>query len=211
MVHDRRVDGETYTFGNQGALFMLAMTWFDHETDSIWSQPWGMSIAGDLEGTRLTLIPATIVPWDAWLADHPDTLVLDAQEGRFVPTRQGFTSDFVIGIALGEHAKAYPFSLASDEGAVNDRIGPYAVVVVADAETKSVYSFLRRAADQELEFTLSGGVLVDNQTGSKWDLAKGIAIEGPLRGEVLQRVPYITAYDWAWGDFYPHTEFYDAG
>ncbi len=29
---------------------MRAMTWWDHETNSIWSQPWGMSIAGELEG-----------------------------------------------------------------------------------------------------------------------------------------------------------------
>ena len=189
---------------------MQAMTWFDHETNSIWSQPWGMSIGGEFEGTRLRLIPAAIGPWDAWLADHPDTLVLESQGGRYGSRPQRFTSDFVIGIALGEDAKAYPFSLASSEGAVNDRIGPYALVVVADAETKSVHSFLRTAADQELEFTLSDDMLVDVQTGSIWDLARGIAIEGPLRGEVLQRVPYITAYDWAWKDFYPHTQFYDA-
>ena len=53
--------------------------------------------------------------------------------------------------------------------------------------------------------------MVDVQTGSKWDLVKGIAIDGPLRGEVLQRVAYITAYDWDWEDFYPHTEFYGTG
>ena len=190
---------------------MRAMTWWNHETESIWSQPWGMPIAGELEGTRLKLLPAAIVSWDAWLADHPETSVLQSPGSGSASRQQKFTSDFVIGIALGEDAKAYPFNQVSDEGAVNDRIGTYAVVVVADAETKSVHSFLRTTADQVLEFTLSGEVLVDAQTGSKWDLAKGIAVEGPLRGEVLQRVPYITAYDWAWEDFYPHTEFYDAG
>ena len=94
---------------------------------------------------------------------------------------------------------------------MNDHIGPYAVAVVADAETKSVHSFLRTAANQELKFTLRDESLVDVQTGSKWDLVKGIAVDGPLGGEVLQRVPYITAYDWAWEDFYPHTEFYGLG
>ena len=58
MVHDRRIDGEAQIFGNQGALFMRAMTWWDHKTESIWSQPWGMAIDGPLEGTRLKLIPA---------------------------------------------------------------------------------------------------------------------------------------------------------
>ena len=61
---------------------------------------------------------------------------------------------------------------------------------------------------QELEFNLLEDALVDIQTGSTWDMAKGIAVDGPLRGAVLQRVPYITSFDWAWEDFYPHTEFY---
>ena len=53
--------------------------------------------------------------------------------------------------------------------------------------------------------------MIDAQTGSTWDVTRGIAIAGPLRGEVLQRVPYITAFDWAWEDFFPHTQFYLPG
>jgi hypothetical protein len=63
MVHDRRVNGETFVFGNQGALFQNAMTWWDHQTQSVWSQVWGQAIAGPLKGTTLELIPASIVPW----------------------------------------------------------------------------------------------------------------------------------------------------
>jgi len=62
MVHDRRVNGEAYVFGNQGGLFMNAMTWWDHTTGSVWSQVWGQSISGPLKGTTLELIPASIVP-----------------------------------------------------------------------------------------------------------------------------------------------------
>lgn len=40
-------------------------------------------------------------------------------------------------------------------------------------------------------------------------IAGGLAaVEGPFRGELLQEVPYSTAYDWAWVDFYPDTEIY---
>ena len=84
-------------------------------------------------------------------------------------------------------------------------------MVVADAETESVHSFLRTAASQELEFTLRDESLADVQTGSKWDLDKGIAVDGPLRGEVLQRIPYIINYEWAWVDLYPHAESYGTG
>jgi hypothetical protein len=33
------------------------MTWWDWETQSIWSQPWGAAIDGELTGARLTLLP----------------------------------------------------------------------------------------------------------------------------------------------------------
>ncbi len=187
---------------------MRAMTWFDHETGSVWSQPWGLAIDGAIAGTRLTLIPAGIMPWEAWLTDHPDTLVLDAGRGFFGARQKKFSSDFVIGIALGEAAKAYPFQQASQERIINVRIGPFPVVVLANPETKAIQAFLRVVGQDELTFTLQGETLVDQQTGSAWDLDRGIAVDGPLRGEVLQRVPYITSFDWAWEDFYPHTEFY---
>ncbi len=183
---------------------MRAMTWWDHETESVWSQPWGMAIGGPLEGRRLSLIPAGIVPWAAWHDEHPETLVLD------VPGygSRRFSSDFVIGIALGEYAKAYPFEMASEAAVVNDTIGNFPVVVLVDAETKAIHSFLRNTEDGDLEFSLQDGKLVDLQTGSHWDGNRGLAIDGPLRGEVLQQVPYITSFDWAWEDFYPHTEFF---
>ena len=94
------------------------------------------------------------------------------------------------------------------EGAINDRLGPFPILVLADAGTQSVHTYLRLGKDEELEFELRDGRLVDRQTGSVWDVARGIAVEGPLTGTVLQQVPYMTSFDWAWEDFYPHTEIY---
>ena len=90
----------------------------------------------------------------------------------------------------------------------DDRVGQFPVLVTADPNTKAVHTYLRQVGTEELDFLLQDGQLLDRQTGSAWDLARGIALEGPLRGEVLQRVPYVTAYDWAWEDFYPHSTFY---
>jgi hypothetical protein len=53
-------------FGNQGGLFMNAMTWWDHESESVWSQPWGRAIAGPLKGIELELLPSELVPWETW-------------------------------------------------------------------------------------------------------------------------------------------------
>ena len=188
---------------------MNAMTWWGHETGSIWSQPWGMTIDGELEGTRLEMIPAGVVPWSTWLADHPDTQVLEVGRLGARSLKQQFRNNYVRGISLAEFAKAYPFPRASREGIINDQLGPFPVLVLADEVTKAVQVYLRRAGDMELEFTLRDGVLVDLQTGSTWDRATGLAGEGPLSGELLKQLPYSTAFDWAWGDFYPDSEFYE--
>ena len=163
---------------------------------------------GPLKGTRLKMIPANIMPWSTWRAEHPDTQLLLVDGGEFFGRGEPFRSDFVIGITLGDHAKSYPFGPASREGAINDRLGPFPILVLADAGTQSVHTYLRIGKDEELEFELRDGRLVDRQTGSVWDVARGIAVEGPLTGTVLQQVPYMTSFDWAWEDFYPHTEFY---
>jgi len=83
-VHDRRIDGVVHTFGNEGALFKSAMTWWDWETQSIWSQPWGAAIDGELTGTRLTLLPYELVPWQTWLDSHPETKVLIDERANLV-------------------------------------------------------------------------------------------------------------------------------
>ena len=45
----------------------------------------------------------------------------------------------------------------------------------------------------------------DLETGSTWNIEAGIATAGPLRGTVLQRAPYVSAFYWAWEDFNPNT------
>ena len=189
---------------------MNAMTWWDHETDSIWSQPWGLAIGGPLKGTRLEMIAASITPWAPWLADHPDTLALHLEVGRLGigPPRERFNDRYVIGVTLGEHAKGYPFRLASRQGVINDWLGPSPVLVLAVATTGAVHVYLRRVEGKELEFTMRDGELIDRQTGSTWNTSRGIAVDGPLKGTLLKQVPYMSAYDWAWKDFYPHSEFY---
>ena len=47
-------------FGNEGGLFMNAMTWWDWESQSVWSQ--GAAIDGELTGTRLALLSYELVP-----------------------------------------------------------------------------------------------------------------------------------------------------
>ena len=210
-MHDRRVGDRVLTLGNQGALFQRAMTWWDHETDSIWSQPWGAAIKGELRGTRLDLVPAALEPIESWLGRHPDSLILapggSSWSGLIEPV--GMIDFFVIGVTLGDHASAYRFSDVAAAGVVNDRVGTSPIAVFADAGTGQINVYLASAAtEHHLTFSLRGGHVIDDQTGSTWNPLTGRATRGELMGSQLQRIAFISSYDWAWEDFFPHSRFH---
>ena len=142
-MHDRRIDGKAHTFGNQGALYMRAMTWFDHETESIWSQPIGTALLGEYEGVRLEMIPAEVVPWKTWREQYPETLILERGGNPFFQSRNvnpftGSRGAYVVGVSLGDVAKAYPFETVADDVVVNDAIGDIPVFVYANPVDRSL-------------------------------------------------------------------------
>ena len=189
---------------------MNAMTWFDHGTGSVWSQVWGQSIAGDLKGTTLDLIPAGIVPWQTWKKEHPNTLaMINDKTGTFSRSERP-RDGWVVGLTIGEHAKAYYFPALVRDGVVNDFVGPYPVALYADEETRNVHVYLRKVGDRIITLGLdeAGDTLVDQETGTTWTLAEGLAREGEHKGEALRQVPYLSSFDWAWRDFHPDSEFY---
>jgi hypothetical protein len=200
------VDGEPLTFGNAGALFMNAMTWYDHETRSVWSQPWGRAIRGELKGVELFLLPSQVTTWGSWKNEHPNTLAMVNDITRLGLNPPGFREDFVIGLILAGEAKAYPFEAVSGETVVNDDLGDIPVVLWASQD--NFHAFVRQVGEERLTFRARGDRLIDDQTGTSWDVVRGLALEGPLEGKLLQPVPSITAYEWAWFDFYPDSELY---
>lgn len=190
---------------------MNAMTWFDHTTGSVWSQVWGQAIAGPLKGTTLEMIPASIVPWGTWKTNHPHTLaMLDGKDTLFSRQEPG-RDGWVIGITLGEFAKAYPYPMLAEQRVINDTVGPYPVVLYANPETRDVQVYLRQVGDDTLNFELADTAdrLVDVKSGTVWDVTRGLAREGAHQGEALLQVPYLSSFDWAWLDFHPDSKFYE--
>ena len=195
-----------HTFGNAGALVMNAMTWYDHETQSVWSQPVGLAFRGPLKGTKLELLPFQLTTWSNWVESYPQTLVMVNDANRLGNSRQGFQPNFVIGLIINDQAKAYYYEDVETAGVINDMLGEVPIIVWAESNDYTAY--IRRLGDQTLTFKLDGGLLVDQETGSIWDFSRGLAKEGPLVGEGLQPVPSLSSYDWAFRDFYPQGEFY---
>ena len=213
LVHDRRLDGKVLTFGNEGVLFMNAMTWWDHKTASVWSQPWGTAITGPNKGKSLTQIPFEFTTWQSWLGMHPDTLVLIDERG-FEYGPQEITDAFVIGVAIQDQALGFYYKSVEEIGVRNDALGEFPVAVVVNKETREISVLLRNGigtpADDDVEipelltFELtSDGTLVDIETNSTWDPHRGLALSGPLRGAPIQKIPFQSSFDWAWNDFFP--------
>ena len=141
MVHRREIDGTPVVFGNQGDLWHNAMTWFDHDTGSVWSQPTGEAIMGPLTGERLELLPSTLSTWDDWRTLHPDTRALNVGS---VPRGFEVGSTAVVA-AVGDDSLAVPIRDLVDVG----------LEVVADRADHEV----RFLVDRRGEVGGAGGLL----------------------------------------------------
>ena len=51
----------------------------------------------------------------------------------------------------------------------------------------------------------------DAQTGSLWQTLRGQAVEGPLKGKALRKLPITYSFWFGWRDFFPDTELFQSG
>jgi hypothetical protein len=80
MVFDRRLNGETLSFGVSGKLRASDMVMYDRETEGWWQQALGEGIVGTHTGAQLTQLPAILESWAQFRARHPDGLVMAAPD-----------------------------------------------------------------------------------------------------------------------------------
>ncbi|WP_411962768.1 DUF3179 domain-containing protein [Haloferax sp. YSMS24] len=76
VVYDRRVAGHSLEFGVSGKLADDDLVMYDRETESEWKQSLGTCIAGELEGTELSVLPAAVTTWQAFTQTTPDGSVM---------------------------------------------------------------------------------------------------------------------------------------
>ena len=85
IAFDRRVDGRTLSFGTTGNLRNSDLVMYDRQTESWWQQFGGEGVVGRYAGTPLKVLPARIVAWRSFRAEHPDGLVLSRETGYSRP------------------------------------------------------------------------------------------------------------------------------
>ena len=171
MVFDPQVKGRKLTFGVSGLLYQSDMLFYDHQTESLWSQIKSEAVTGKLTGARLKLLSSKHTNWASWKANHPGTRVLsdktgyrrdydrDPYQGYETSERLMFDVDQksrkyhpkekVIGIELGGVTKAYPFSeLNKLKSPVKDVLGKTPIRIFYDHRSKT--AFIRDEEDGEM-------------------------------------------------------------
>jgi hypothetical protein len=200
MVHRRLIDGREVVFGVQGALLGNAMTFWDHDTGSIWSQPTGEAVAGPRKGQRLELLPVSYTSWASWQETHPTTLALDVAAGV-----TGFDLErMAIVLELAGDAVAFTYPDVAQAGVVNEVVGGLEVAVVVDPGDGDRWeTFNRRVDDRVLTLGFENGTLIDRETGTVWDPVRGLGLSGTLAGESLGVLPGFPIFPGDFDTFWP--------
>jgi hypothetical protein len=137
------------------------MLLYDRDTESLWSQIMGMAISGKLKGNKLLTLVMVDTTWAHWLQQHPDSEVLSTKTGYwrdydvhpygeydinsalYFPVSNTnaryHPKERVIGLTLGQQAKAYPFSELAKQGHArfNDEFAGQTLTIEYDAASQS--------------------------------------------------------------------------
>jgi len=129
----------------------------------------------------------------------------------------------VVGVRLDNQQKGYPYSVTEKERVINDEVAGTPIVIfhvegansaldaseIANSrEDGSTGAFNRTINGRTLVFNYDSGNIVDEQTGSVWNIS-GKAIEGELEGEQLSPLVFGDYFAFAWLTFWPETEIYN--
>lgn len=219
VVYDRLLDGKTLALGNRG-VDRGTLLLYDEASGSWWSQVFGQSVRGPLQGRRLVKLLSTLTTWSRWRAVHPDTTVY-VEPG--VSFRARFTEetfarmtfggagpvrneDWIVGLEGRSGARAWPLRRLAAARLVNDELDLAPVVVILCSDDATVRVFSRRLGERTLTFLLASEDRIgDRETGSQWDLMTGRAQSGPLAGQTLTPVIATSALWYAWKTYRPDT------
>ncbi len=223
ILFETQVEGraEPFVFGSSGFLYRSNKLMFDRQTDSLWNQFTGEPVVGPLVGSGITLNirPVSITSWGAWKARNPQTTVLSLETGHNrdygsgVVYRDYFASpdlmfpalvrdesqvrrkDYVYGIRTVGAARAWPLDAFAKEPVINDAVGGQQVVLIGDADSRTVRAYARRGqtfAAADAPGRLKG-------PGGDWTVAED-ALTGP-DGSKLARLPGHISYWFAWDGY----------
>ena len=239
-MYSAKLDGERVTFGTSGLLYLSNKLMYDRKTNSLWRQFTGEPVVGGLanSGIKLDFFPVLVTTWSEWLAEHPDTTVLDITTGFYPPTAYDPESDptsqyhdyfaspdtmfpvwqqnavldiktVVLGLRLGGEAKAYPLAALQQQPVVNDVLGGETLVVVTQPGGAA-----RAYRSGDLEFSpgsesdQADAQLLTYQHGGLWEATEDALVSLEDPFQKLDRLPAHMSFWFGWFANFPDTLLY---
>lgn len=154
------IEGQELTFGTTGNLRRSDMIMWDRQTESWWQQFEGLGIVGSLTGTKLEIVPASIVSWKSFKSAHPEAKVLSRDTGVDRPygrnpyvgyddvSKKPFLykgkvgkglapMEHIVGVDRGSIARAYSLALLRSKRVLHDQLENEKLVVFWQEGTAS--------------------------------------------------------------------------
>jgi hypothetical protein len=227
-VYSPFVNGKQETFRLVGMDHFNAV-FEDATTKSWWQQATGVSIAGPLKGYSLKEIPSSQVTADAWLREHPNSLVMkpdtlfmdryfkleDYDKGtmRSPLVRRDNGSwrhnSWVVGVANSYASKAYDWNELLRKRIIQDSVDEKPILLTIENDSASFHAYDRRLDGTPLSFTMATGKdrLTDENTHSSWNM-DGLCIDGSLKGRRLLPVQCYNEFWHSWQTFHKGSKVY---
>jgi hypothetical protein len=153
IAFDRRVGGRVLDFGTTGKLRNSDLVMYDRQTESWWQQFGGEALVGHFTGTTLRHLPAEVLSWREFKAEHPHALVLSRDTGHSRPYGRNpyagyddvdsppifparnehddrlLPKERVVYVKRGDASAAIPFSVLQKRKRITVRVGGDELVV----------------------------------------------------------------------------------
>jgi predicted GH43/DUF377 family glycosyl hydrolase/thiol-disulfide isomerase/thioredoxin len=119
--------------------------------------------------------------------------------------------DVVLGVVVGRASRAYPWWIAKNFHVINDTVDGVPVAIAFCEQCTGAAAYRRDLDGRVLSIEVAGVyngtiILRDRQTRTLWAPFSGKALEGPLAGRALERLP-LSLTRWAeWKTRYPDAE-----
>lgn len=245
IVYQRTVNNVVLRFSATGTVNNSGFVMWDDQTESWWQQFTGQAIVGQYVGVSLVVVPSQVVGYRVFRDRYRDGKVLtgdvnkppmsyganpfvsyDSNPQPFMYSAPSddrlFPTERVLAGVVSGQAVAYPFSILSRVGVVNDTVNGMPIVVLWQAGANSTHDqasvenskdvgmaalFMRVFDGQALTFAYDEGRIIDTQTGSVWNIF-GEAIEGELTGAILPPMNGSSCFWFSWAEYYPDTVIY---
>jgi hypothetical protein len=201
IVFDRRVAGQSLTFGTTGKLRNSDLVMYDRATESWWQQFTGEAIVGEHTGRRLQLVPSRLESFELFSKRHPGGSVL-------VPNDPGLR-DYGSNPYVGYDSSERPFLFNGD---LPDGIDPMArVVVVRVGEPRAVsLELLRKRRTMTVDGVVLSWIEGQNSALDHARIGKGrdvgnVIAQRKLKDGAVVDVPYDVTFAFVFHSFHPNT------